>query len=165
MFESLRLHRGATAPGDAPEQPGERRRRPWLLPAYLTGGAAVCLAWLVTRLLSEDAAADFGSHVVQPYVLMGVLVFFGRAMVRDRLRWCRSCNRWRAMEWKGERVLHRRPIMQQRKTFTETYNARGERVGSSRQHSTSRGVRETVAVDQVCRYCGARRSIRETRDK
>ncbi len=165
MFESLRPRRGAPEPPDVPDQPRQERRRSWLLVGYLTGAAAACLAWLVTRLLSEPAAGGFASHVVQPYVLLGIAVFGGRALLRERLRWCRSCGRWRAMEWKGERVLHRRPIVQQRKVFTETYNARGERVGTSRQHSTSRGVRETVAVDRVCRYCGARRTVRETRDK
>ncbi len=162
MFESL--HRGDPPPADAPDQP-RRRRHPWLLLGYLSGAAAVCLAWLLTRLLSPPAAAGLTSHVLQPYLLLGMAVFGGRALLRERLRWCRSCSRWRAMEWKGERVLHRRPVTQQRKTFTETYNARGERVGTTRQHTTARAVRETVAVDRVCRYCGARRTLRETRDR
>src|SRR6266496_522853 len=167
MFESLRPHRGATEPAEEPDQPApaEQPHRHRLEIAYLTGAVAVVIAWVVTRLLSDTAGATFASHIGQPYVLIGIVVFGGRALARERLRWCRGCRRWNAMEWKGERVLHRRPFMQTRKTFTETFNVRGEKVGTSRQHSTSRTVRETVAVEQVCRYCGAVRTLRETRDR
>jgi hypothetical protein len=143
MFESLRPHRGAPVPAARPDQPAQQLRR--------------------YRL--EVAFATFSTHVGQPYVLLGILVFGGRALARERLRWCRGCRRWNAMEWKGERVLHRRPIMQTRRTFTETFNVRGEKISTSRQRSTSRAVRETVDVEQVCRYCGAVRTLRETRDR
>ena len=165
MFESLRPHRGAPVPAARPDQPAQQLRRYRLEVAFATGAAAVAIAWLVTRMVSESAGATFSTHVGQPYVLLGILVFGGRALARERLRWCRGCRRWNAMEWKGERVLHRRPIMQTRRTFTETFNVRGEKISTSRQRSTSRAVRETVDVEQVCRYCGAVRTLSETRDR
>lgn len=167
MFESLRPHRGASEPAEEPDQhaTAEQPHRYRLEVAYATGAAAIGIAWLVTRILSETAGATFGTHVGQPYVLIGILLFGGRALIRERLRWCRSCRRWNALEWKGERVLRRRPFMQTRKTFTESFNVRGEKIGTSRQRSTSRAVRETVDVEQVCRYCGALRTVRETREK
>src|SRR6266511_4196080 len=148
MFESLRPPRGASVPTEEADQPAaaQQPRRHRFEAAYVAG-------------------ATFGTHVGQPYVLLGILVFGGRAVVRERLRWCRNCRRWHAMEWKGERVLHRRPFMQTRKTFTESFNVHGQKIGTSRQRSTSRAVRETVDVEQVCRYCGALRTVRETRDR
>ena len=167
MFESLRTHRGASVPAEEPDQPesAQQLRRHRLELAYLTGAVAVILAWLITRMVSQRAGATFGANVGQPYSILGVLVFGGRAVARQRYRWCRACRRWNAMEWKGERVLHRRPFMQTKKTFTETFNVRGQKTGTSRQHSTSRAVRETVDVEQICRYCGAVRTVRETRDR
>ena len=167
MFHSLRPHRGASVPAEeaGPPAPARLSRRYGLEAAYATGAVAVVIAWLVTRMVSEPAAATFSSHVGQPYVFLGIVLFGGRALARDRLRWCRACRRWNAMEWKGERVLHRRPIMQTRKTFTETFNLQGQKTGSARQHSTSRAVRETVEVEQVCRYCGNLRTVRETRER
>ena len=167
MFERLRPHRGASVPAGEPDRPApaQQPRRHLLEVAYATGAVAVVIAWLVTSALSGPAGATFGTHVGQPYILLGILVFGGRALARERLRWCRACRRWQAMEWKGERVLHRRPFMQTRKTFTETFNPRGEKIATSRQRSTSRAVRETVDLEQVCRYCGAIRTVRETRDR
>jgi hypothetical protein len=169
MFESLRPRRGTSVPAEEPDQPApalaQQPRRHLLEVAYATGAAAGVIAWLVIRTVSEPAGATFGTYVGQPYILLGILVFGGRALARERLRWCRVCRRWSAMEWKGERVLHRRPFMQTRKTFTETFNVRGEKISTSRQRSTSRAVRETVDVEQVCRYCGAVRTFRETRDR
>jgi hypothetical protein len=167
MFQSLRPHRGASVPAEVPDQPAPapQPRRYRLEVAYATGAVAVAIAWLVTRMVSESAGTTFSSHVGQPYVALGLLVFGGRALARSRLRWCRVCRRWQALEWKGERVLHRRPIMQTRKTFTESFNIRGEKIGTTRQHSTSRAVRERIEVEQVCRYCGALRTVRETRDR
>jgi len=167
MFESLRPHRGAPVPAEEPDQPATARQPRRYLPevAYATGAAAVVIAWLLTRAVSQPAGTTFVTHVGQPYLLLGILVFGGRALARERMRWCRACRRWNAMEWKGERVLHRRPFMHTRKVFTETFNVRGEKIGTTRQHSTSRAVRETVALEQVCRYCGAMRTVRETRDR
>jgi hypothetical protein len=167
MFESLHPHRGASAPTEEPDQPApaQRLRRHRLELAYLTGAVAVALAWLITRAVSTPAGASFAVDVGQPYLMLGILVFGGRAVVRQRYRWCRSCRRWNAMEWRDERVLHRRPFMQTRKTFTETFNVRGEKISTSRQRTTARAVRETVDVEQACRYCGAVRTVRETRDR
>jgi len=167
MFESLRPPRGASVPTEEVDQPAaaQQPRRHRLEAAYVAGAIAVVLAWLITRAVSGSAGSTFGTHVGQPYLLLGILVFGGRALVRERLRWCRNCRRWHAMEWKGERVLHRRPFMQTRKTFTESFNVHGQKIGTSRQRSTSRAVRETVDVEQVCRYCGALRTVRETRDR
>lgn len=167
MFESLRPHRGASEPTEEPDQPApvQQARRYRLELAYAAGAVVVAIAWIVTHAVSGPAGATFGSHVAQPFILLGLLFFGGRAMARERLRWCRSCRRWKAMEWKGERVLHRRPFMLTRKTFTETFNVRGQKTGTSRQRTTSRAVRETVDVEQVCRYCGALRTVRETRDR
>jgi hypothetical protein len=167
MFESLRPRRGASAQAEEPDQHATAGQPPRhrLEVAYATGAAAIGIAWLVTRMLSETAGATFGTHVGKPYVLVGILLFGGRALIRERLCWCRSCRRWNALEWKGERVLHRRPFMQTRRSFTETFNVRGQKISTSRQRSTARAVRETVDVEQVCRYCGALRTVREKRDK
>jgi hypothetical protein len=167
MFKSLRPPRRASAPAEesdrpAPAQPLRRHR---LELAYATGLVAVTLAWLITRTVSPPAGADFGADIGQPYLFLGALLFGGRALIRQRYRWCRSCRRWNALEWKGERVLHRRPFMQTRKTFTETFNVRGQKISTSRQRTTFRAVRETVDVEQTCRYCGAVRTVRETRDR
>src|SRR6266498_3839477 len=109
MFESLRPPRGASVPTEEADQPAaaQQPRRHRFEAAYVAGAIAVVLAWLITRAVSGSAGATFGTHVGQPYVLLGILVFGGRAVVRERLRWCRNCRRWHAMEWKGERVLHR----------------------------------------------------------
>jgi hypothetical protein len=167
MFESLRPRRGAPVPAKEPDQgaPAQQSGRHRLDLAYVTGAVAVLIAWLITRMVSQSAGTTFGTHVGEPYVLLGIVVFGGRALARERLRWCRACRRWNALEWKGERILHRRPFMQTRKTFTETFNIRGQKIGTSRQRSTSRAVRETVDVERVCRYCGALRTVRETRDR
>ncbi|HEX8860171.1 MAG TPA: hypothetical protein VGC06_13975 [Actinomycetes bacterium] len=167
MFESLRPQRGASQPTEEPGQPAPAHRTPrYLLElAFAVGAVVIAIAWLLMRAVSEPAGASFASHVVQPFVLLGLVVFAARALLRQRLRWCRSCRRWKAMEWRGERVLHRRPVTQTRRTFTESYNVRGQKTGTSRQRTTLRAVRETVDVDQVCRHCGATRSVRETRER
>jgi hypothetical protein len=165
MFESPR--RGASQPNEEADQPApvQQARRYLLELLFAVGAVVIAIAWLATRAVSGPAGATFGGRVVQPFIVLGLLVFGGRAMARQRLRWCRSCRRWQAMEWKGERVLHRRPFMQTRKTFTESFNVRGQKTGTSRQRTTARAVRETVDIEQVCRYCGAMRSVRETRDR
>jgi hypothetical protein len=167
MFERLRPPRPASAPAQESDQPAPARpvRRRRLELAYATGLVAVLLAWLITRAVSPPAAADFAAGIGQPYLLLGVVLFGGRALIRQRYRWCRSCGRWNALEWKGERVLRRRPFMQTRRAFTETFNVRGEKISTSRQRTTVRAVRETVDVERACRYCGAVRTVRETRDR
>jgi hypothetical protein len=167
MFESLRPRRGASQPTKEPGQPTPAPRTPrHLLELTFAAGAVVAaIAWLLAHAVSAPAGATFARQVVQPFVLLGLVVFAVRALVRQQLRWCRSCRRWRAMEWRGERVLHRRPVLQTRRTFTESFNVRGQKTGTSRQRTTVRAVRETVDIDQVCRYCGATRSIRETRER
>jgi hypothetical protein len=167
MFESLRPHRGASVPAEESDQPAsaERPRRYVLESAYLTGAVAMLIAWLIARSGSASAGIAFAINIGQPFLILGVLLFGGRAVIRQRYRWCRACRRWNAMEWKGERVLHRRPIMQTRRTFTETFSPRGERISTSKQRTTVRAVRETVDVEQVCRYCGAVRAVRETRER
>src|SRR6266498_6034012 len=84
MFESLRPHRGAPVPAARPDQPAQQLRRYRLEVAFATGAAAVAIAWLVTRMVSESAGATFSTHVGQPYVLLGILVFGGRALARER---------------------------------------------------------------------------------
>jgi hypothetical protein len=167
MFESLRRQRDASQPTEEPSQPAPAPRTPrYLLELTFAVGAVVAaIAWLLARAVSEPAGATFASQVVQPFVLLGLTVFGVRALARQWLRWCRSCRRWKAMEWRGERVLHRRPVLQTRRTFTESFNVRGQKTGTSRQRSTMRAVRETVNIDRVCRYCGATRSVRETRER
>lgn len=167
MFENLRPHRGASVPAEEPDRPAavEQLRRYRLELAYLAGAVAVVLAWLITRAASPPAGSAFAAGVAQPYLVLGILAFGGRALARQRYRWCRSCRRWNAMEWKGERVLYRRPFTQTRRTFTETFNVHGQKISTSRQRTTARAVRETVDLDQVCRYCGAVRTVRETRER
>ena len=167
MFESLRPQRGASQPTEEPGQPAPAHwtSRYLLELTFAVGAVVIAIAWLLLRAVSEPAGASFASHVVQPFLLLGLVVFAVRALVRQRLRWCRSCRHWKAMEWRGERVLHRRPVTQTRRSFTESYNLRGQKTGTSRQRTTMRAVRETVEVDQVCRYCGATRSVRETRER
>lgn len=167
MFEILRPRRGASQPADEPDRPTatEPPRRYLLELAFGAGAVVLAIAWLLARAISASAGGSVVSHIVEPFVALGLVVFGGRAVARQRLRWCRSCRRWRAMEWKGERVLHRRPYIQTRKAFTETYNIRGQKTGTSRQRTTARVVRETVDIEQVCRYCGALRLLRETRDR
>lgn len=167
MFESLRPRRGASQPTDEPDRPTSTRpqRRYLLELAFAAGAAVLAIAWLLARAISAPAGDTVASHLVQPFVALGLVVFGGRAVARQRLRWCRSCRRWKAMEWKGERILHRRPYIQTRKAFTESFNIRGQRTGTSRQRTTARAVRETVDIEQVCRYCGAMRLVRETRDR
>jgi hypothetical protein len=174
MHNRPRLDRRDTQSNDTPGQPGQSEepgrddgplRRYLAETIYGIGGAAVFLIWLVTRLASEPVSATFATYVAQPYVVIGVALFGGRALVREQLRWCRSCHRYKALEWKGERVLRRRPFRQTRTIHTETFNPRGEKISTSRQRSTSRAVRETVAVERACRYCGAVRLFREMRDR
>lgn len=173
MYKSPRPDRGAGS-NDTPGQPGQGKepdqsnaplRRYLVEILYAVGGVAVLLVWLATRLASGSAGATFTSHVAQPYVVLGVAIFGVRALIREQLRWCRNCRRYKALEWKGERVLRRRPFRQTRIVHTETFNPRGERISTSRQRSTSRAVRETVAVERACRYCGDVRLFREMRDK
>ena len=167
MYKSPRPDRGAGS-NDTPGQPGQGEqpdqsnaplRRYLVEILYAVGGVAVLLVWLATRLASGSAGATFTSHVAQPYVVLGVAIFGVRALIREQLRWCRNCRHYKALEWKGERVLRRRPFRQTRIVHTETFNPRGERI------STSRAVRETVAVERACRYCGDVRLFREMRDK
>jgi hypothetical protein len=42
---------------------------------------------------------------------------------------------------------------------------RGEKISTSKRRTTARAVRETVDVEQVCRYRGAVRTVRETRER
>jgi hypothetical protein len=167
MFEGLRPHHDTPVPTQETDQPrpAQQDRRYRLELAYVTGAVAVLIVWLITRVVSQSAGASFGTHVGQPYVLLGILVFGGRAVVRERLCWCRVCRRWNALEWKGERVLHRRPMRQTRRSYTVSFNVHGQKTGTSRQRSTSRVVRETIDLERVCRYCGAVRTVRDTRDR
>src|SRR6266516_4016000 len=82
------------------------------------------------------------SHALAPYAIAGVVFFGTRALVRDKLRWCRSCAHWLAIEPDGERVLRTRPTVRR-----------------------TRGIRETVAISMVCRHCGAKSIVKERRDK
>jgi hypothetical protein len=174
MYNTPRPDRGGAGSDDTPGQPphGEEPERSsaplghYLLEIlYGIGGVAVLLIWLATRLASEPANATFTSHIAQPYIVLGVAVFGIRALVREQLRWCRNCRRYRALEWRGERVLRRRPFRQTRIVHTETFNPRGERISTSRQRSTQRAVREWIAIERACRYCGDVRLFREMRDK
>src|SRR5919199_26960 len=102
MFESLRPQRGASQPTEEPGQPAPTHWTPrYLLElTFAVGAVVIAIAWLLVRAVSEPAGASFVSHVVQPFVLLGLVVFAARALVRQRLRWCRSCRRWKAMEWR-----------------------------------------------------------------
>jgi hypothetical protein len=167
MFESLRPQRGASVPAEESGRPApaERPRRYRLEIAYLTGAVAVLIAWLIARSVPGSAGTTFGIKIGQPYLILGILLFGGRAVIRQRYRWCRVCRRWNAMEWRNERILYRRPFTQTKRTFTETFSPRGEKISTSKQRTTARAVRETVDVEQVCRYCGAVRTVRETRER
>jgi hypothetical protein len=169
--------RGGDGPTDTPSQPGHPVRgvepdesgvpvgRYLVEILYGIGGVIVLLGWLLTRLASHATSTGFTSHIAQPYVLLGVAIFGIRALVREQLRWCRNCRRYRALEWTGERVLRRRPFRQVRIVHTETFNPRGERISTARQRHTQRAVREWVAIERTCRYCGDLRLFREWRDR
>jgi hypothetical protein len=177
MDRSPRSGRGGDEPNDTPGQPGQPVRgeepdgsrlpvgRYLMEVLYGIGGVIVLLGWLLTRLASHQTGASFTSHIAQPYVVVGVAIFGIRALIREQLRWCRNCRRYRALEWTGERVLRRRPFRQVRIVHTETFNPRGERISTARQRSTQRAVREWIAVERSCRYCGDVRLFREMRDK
>jgi hypothetical protein len=177
MGRSPRLGRGRDEPNDTPSQAGQPVRgveqdesgvpigRYLVEVLYVLGGVIVVLGWLVTRLGSHATSTGFTTHIAQPYILVGVGIFGIRALIREQLRWCRNCRRYHALEWTGERVLRRRPFRQIRIVHTETFNPRGERISTARQRHTQRAIREWIAVERTCRYCGYQRLFRDWRDK
>lgn len=135
-----------------------------LLGAYLIVGVALGAAALLLRPLARSLSGQLAVEVLPPYAAAGVAFFAGRALLRRKLRWCRSCSRWLALEPDGERVLHTRPSIRRSHTRLDAYNAYGQKTGYSRSRTITRGVRETVAITMVCRHCGAKSIVRERRE-
>jgi len=151
-----RAGRGANA--------GGTRRGP-LLAAYVILGVVLGLAALALHPVARPLSNQLAGHLLVPYAAVGVAFFVGRAVVRDKLRWCRSCARWLAIDPDGERVLRTRPITRRNRGRLEQFNAQGQKTGFSRSQTTTRGIRETVAISMVCRHCGAKSIVRERREK
>jgi len=136
-----------------------------LLAAYLIAGVILGLVTLALHPMSRVLSNQLASHLLLPYAAAGALFFTGRAVARDKLRWCRSCCRWLAVQPDGERVVRSRPITRRNHGRLEQFNTYGQRTGYSRSQTTTRGIRETVAITMVCHHCGAKSIVRERRDK
>jgi hypothetical protein len=135
------------------------------LAAYLLVGAALSLAALALHAVSRPLAGQLAGQLLPLYAAGGAVFFAGRAVLRAKLRRCRSCARWLALEPDGERVLRTRPAVRRSQTRLDAYNAYGQKTGYSRSRTVTRGIRETVAITMVCRHCGAKSVVKERREK
>jgi hypothetical protein len=143
---------------------GALQRVPFLT-SYLIVGGMLGLAALLLHPISRPLSDRLAGRLLPPYAVVGALYFVGRAVIRSKLRWCRSCSRWLALNPDGERVLRTRPITRRNHGRLEQFNANGQRTGYSRSQTTTRGIRETVAISMICRHCGAKSIVREKREK
>ncbi len=163
MMDSRDMGRGADR-GSRIASPEGMRRVP-LLAVYSTIGVIFGLVTLALHPVARPLSNTLLSHALAPYAIAGVVFFGTRALVRDKLRWCRSCAHWLAIEPDGERVLRTRPTVRRTHGRLDAYNAAGQKTGYSRSQTVTRGIRETVAISMVCRHCGAKSIVKERRDK